>query len=591
LKIIQGAKLPLKFTQLIKNITFVNKFFISMSLIAVSFLAVAVSFYIYSSYMIHSQSSNAINSNLLKENISYINLSNKETENIFMHITDISGEISVFYEDLSNLRKLGDQISLFTFKEHESRKIQRVANEIVKWSESSLASKNEHISPKAEQLKIQAAVFLENPSPLTAVDVQETIQDISSTIIYRAMEENGKFASLMKNANEQISLVNSLLETNLLSIEEENKKRAEIVSLSKSIVMVVAIAMFILIFMIVLTSMLLKTFSSKFNKIVNLLKSLVKDDKIDLNCSIEYDETSKDEISFISKALNNIFEVLNHTILQASTSANKNVQTSNVLKTASFELAATIKEQKQNIENIDLLILDVVKNLDDAEEMSVTTHKDLKSNKEAMETFSNNLEDVVKTVTISADKQMQLSKDMSELTAQASQTKDVLSIIGDIANQTNLLALNAAIEAARAGEHGRGFAVVADEVRKLAEKTHASLQDIDVIINIILQGINQNNSAISHVSEDMLKVSKTASNLINYAKQTEYRIVDSVKVSSNVMEINTHISKQTKTLIDQMQKTIDLSKNNRETSKKVREAALNIDENSDKLQEALELFM
>ncbi|MFA6137994.1 MAG: methyl-accepting chemotaxis protein [Sulfurimonas sp.] len=583
--------MPLKFTQLIKNITFVNKFFISMSLIAVSFLAVAVSFYIYSSYMIHSQSSNAINSNLLKENISYINLSNKETENIFMHITDISGEISVFYEDLSNLRKLGDQISLFTFKEHESRKIQRVANEIVKWSESSLASKNEHISPKAEQLKIQAAVFLENPSPLTAVDVQETIQDISSTIIYRAMEENGKFASLMKNANEQISLVNSLLETNLLSIEEENKKRAEIVSLSKSIVMVVAIAMFILIFMIVLTSMLLKTFSSKFNKIVNLLKSLVKDDKIDLNCSIEYDETSKDEISFISKALNNIFEVLNHTILQASTSANKNVQTSNVLKTASFELAATIKEQKQNIENIDLLILDVVKNLDDAEEMSVTTHKDLKSNKEAMETFSNNLEDVVKTVTISADKQMQLSKDMSELTAQASQTKDVLSIIGDIANQTNLLALNAAIEAARAGEHGRGFAVVADEVRKLAEKTHASLQDIDVIINIILQGINQNNSAISHVSEDMLKVSKTASNLINYAKQTEYRIVDSVKVSSNVMEINTHISKQTKTLIDQMQKTIDLSKNNRETSKKVREAALNIDENSDKLQEALELFM
>ncbi|MFA6191510.1 MAG: methyl-accepting chemotaxis protein [Sulfurimonas sp.] len=583
--------MPSKLTQLIKNVTFVNKFFISMSLIAVSFLAVAVSFYVYSSYMINSQSNNAINSNLLKENISYINLSNKETENIFMQITNISGEISVFYEDLSNLRKLGDQISVFTFKEHESRKIQRVANEIMKWSESSHTSKNEYISPKAEQLKIQATVFLENPSPLTAVDIQETIQDISSTIIYRAMEENGKYSSLMKNANEQISLVNSLLETNLLSIEEENKKRADIISLSKSIVMVVAIAMFILIFMIVLTSILLKTFSSKFNKIVNLLKNLVKDDKIDLNCSIEYDETSKDEISIISKALNNIFEVLNHTILQASISANKNVQTSDILKTASFELAATIKEQKQNIENIDLLILDVVKNLDDAEEMSVTTHKDLKLNKEAMETFSNNLEDVVKTVTISADKQMQLSKDMSELTSQASQTKDVLSIIGDIANQTNLLALNAAIEAARAGEHGRGFAVVADEVRKLAEKTHASLQDIDVIINIILQGINQNNSAISHVSEDMLKVSKTASNLINYAKQTEYKIVDSVKVSSNVMEINTHISKQTKTLIDQMQKTIDLSKNNRETSKIVREAALNIDENSDKLQEALKLFM
>ena len=561
-----------------------------MSLIAISFLAVAVSFYIYSSYMTNSQSTNAINSNLLKENIAYINTSNKETENIFMHITNISGEISVFYEDLSNLRKLGDQISLLTYKEHEKRKIQRVANEIVKWSESSSASKNEHISPKAEQLKTQATVFLENPSPLTAVAIQETIQDISSTIIYRAMEENGKFSSLMENAHKQINLVNGLLETNLLSIEKENKQRAEITSLSKSIVMVVAVAMVILIFMIVLTSMLLKTFSSKFNKIVNLLKSLVKEDKIDLNCSIEYDATSEDEIFFISKALNNIFETLNNTILHASISANKNVETSDILKAASVELAATIKEQKQNIEDIDLLILDVVKNLDDAEEMSVTTHEDLKSNKEAMETFSDNLEDVVKTVTMSADKQMQLSKDMSELTAQASQTKDVLSIISDIANQTNLLALNAAIEAARAGEHGRGFAVVADEVRKLAEKTHASLQDIDVIVNIILQGINQNNSAISHVSDEMLKVSKTASDLIHYAKQTEYKIVDSVKVSSKIMDINTHISKQTKTLIDQMQKTIDLSKNNRTTSKIVKEAALNIDENSEKLKEALELF-
>ncbi|BBG66163.1 methyl-accepting chemotaxis protein [Hydrogenimonas sp.] len=115
-----------------------------------------------------------------------------------------------------------------------------------------------------------------------------------------------------------------------------------------------------------------------------------------------------------------------------------------------------------------------------------------------------------KDVNTQYEKNMDVSNQLHELSETTVQIRDVLGIISDIAEQTNLLALNAAIEAARAGEHGRGFAVVADEVRNLAEKTQKSLSEINITINTIVQSVEDVSGRVRDNAESMHKLVETS---------------------------------------------------------------------------------
>ena len=245
------------------------------------------------------------------------------------------------------------------------------------------------------------------------------------------------------------------------------------------------------------------------------------------------DEIGEMAVSF-NKVINNLRRIVGQiTISTASVAgcSGKLSTTSDGINKGALELSSQIEQVVTSMTEVSQTIMDMAKNASQAADASKNASETAAKGKKIVDTTAEDMQRIAQTV-------QEAAGTIEELGKSSAQIGEIVTVINSIADQTNLLALNAAIEAARAGEQGRGFAVVADEVRKLAERTGQATKDIAKRISAIQTAAGESVDAMKRGSDE-------ADKGVGLAKEAIASLDTIVKVSTNAMDMVQRIAAAT----------------------------------------------